>query len=452
MTIPKTLHRIWLGRKPIPPMFEDFWRRWQQLHPHWECRTWTDADDYSWLRNKRLFETRTTPSGQSDVLRIELLAKFGGVYVDADMEPIRPLDPLLVPGGVFASTQERPYYDQGVMTETAVIGAEPFAAREDEHTIAWGAIGSGRGHPAIEALRDAMPAWVRAHPHDPPNVQTGPVFLTHVWRSRTDVRILPRETFYPVLWTDRHKLRPGGRYPKNVYAVHHWAHSWAPKTVILVPWRGGDKYRERNWTLVRPYYEFTGWPVYEGDTDHKIFNRAGAVNAAAEAAGDWEVAVIADADTIQEEEPLRKAVELARRAKGAVMPWNERRMLTQEWSERIATRQAIALLPEMGAREGVNYGGSTLVVSREAWDAVGGMDERFNLDGWGFEDRGFRIALETLANFRRIPGRVWHFWHPPAPRELAGGQRSGQALFDRYMAARRDPVKMRAILAERRRC
>lgn len=235
--IPQVFHRIWLGSKPRPPMFDEFWDGFHDLHPKWSFFTWTDADDYSWLVNEELFRTRSTPSGQSDVLRIELLERFGGVYLDCDMEPLRPFDGLLADGGVFTSSQGMPYYapvgdgweNRGVMLETAVLAAAlPFAAWEyPDQSMAWGAFGSRQAHPAIKALRGALPRWVAEHPNSPPNEQTGPMFLTHVWRDRPDVRVLPTVTFYPVSWYDRDKVR--GPYPPEAYAVHHWAHSWAPE-------------------------------------------------------------------------------------------------------------------------------------------------------------------------------------------------------------------------------
>jgi len=45
--IPHTFHRIWLGSKPIPEEAERYWQAFQELHPGWDFRTWTDADDYS---------------------------------------------------------------------------------------------------------------------------------------------------------------------------------------------------------------------------------------------------------------------------------------------------------------------------------------------------------------------------------------------------------------------
>ena len=73
------------------------------------------------------------------------------------------------------------------------------------------------------------------------------------------------------------------------------------RIVILVPWRGGDDRREWLWDICRPWLERFGWPIFTGDSVGP-WARAAAVNAAesaAEAAGGWDLALVADTDTIR---------------------------------------------------------------------------------------------------------------------------------------------------------
>ena len=94
-------------------------------------------------------------------------------------------------------------------------------------------------------------------------------------------------------------------------------------------------------------------------------------------------------------------------------------------------------------------GGGILVASRSVL-LEAPVDGRF-LD-WGQEDEAHGIALHCLH------GRAWrgdadlmHLWHPPQPRmSRRVGTRAGYELCSRYRAARRDPVKMRALVAEAR--
>ena len=222
------------------------------------------------------------------------------------------------------------------------------------------------------------------------------------------------------------------------------------RIVILVPRRRGDRDRELAWNVVRPYLVRLRWPIFLGDSPG-AFNRAAARNAAAEAAGNWDVAVFADADTIQEEAPLQRAV----RTKGAVIPWNTRWMLNKAGTKRISLdgppivpSRSELVAPEHQHPKGA---GATLVISRAAWDAVGGFDEGFK--GYGFEDRAMRMALEAVVRggVKRTRGTVWHLYHPPVRREVQGGSRANAARFALYAAARKKgTTATRTLLTELR--
>jgi hypothetical protein len=64
-----------------------------------------------------------------------------------------------------------------------------------------------------------------------------------------------------------------------------------------------------------------------------------------------------------------------------------------------------------GSGHGHRYGAMITIMPREAFEAVGGMDERFR--GWGGEDVSFLRALDTLwVKHKNTPNDVLHLWHP----------------------------------------
>ena len=103
MLIPRRLHRVWVGGAEMPARFVEFGRAFERLHPHWEMRLWTDADlgELGITDDER--RRARTPSELANLMRYEVLTRFGGVYVDTDVEAKRPLDDLLAGVEVFAA-------------------------------------------------------------------------------------------------------------------------------------------------------------------------------------------------------------------------------------------------------------------------------------------------------------------------------------------------------------
>lgn len=93
--------------------------------------------------------------------------------------------------------------------------------------------------------------------------------------------------------------------------------------------------------------------------------------------------------------------------------------------------------------------GGAVVVSRQAFEEVHGYDEEFQ--GWGFEDRAFALALETLCGpVKRIDGPLYHLWHP-APEEERFSQahiEGNRAVYGAYQEAAGNTEMMRALVAQ----
>lgn len=200
--IPRIIHRIWLD-EPMTPEIAALGRAWQELHPTWRVHTWRDWE-LPRLRCQEQFDAAENPAQKADIARLELLHRFGGVYVDTDFEPLRPLD------GLIAATTF-------------------FAATEDGHWVATGIMGSVPCHPLLAELIDGIPGSIDANRGAPPNVQTGPKYFTEgcLGYSRENrqppISVFPAALFYPYHFTqpDR-RTEP---FP-DAFAVHHWSHSW----------------------------------------------------------------------------------------------------------------------------------------------------------------------------------------------------------------------------------
>lgn len=97
MSVPRAIHQIWIGPKPIPPREAQWCQRMAAINPTWKHKLHGNElfDQYSsdpYLKTMR--DRGISLAFQTDRLRILLLRDDGGVYLDADCEPIKPLDSL----------------------------------------------------------------------------------------------------------------------------------------------------------------------------------------------------------------------------------------------------------------------------------------------------------------------------------------------------------------------
>ena len=183
--------------------------------------------------------------------------------------------------------------------------------------------------------------------------------------------------------------------------------------VILVPYRpSGDRHRWL-WDMVRPELERFGWPIVTGTCEGR-WSRAPAVNDAARRAGDWDVAFIADCDTIPDHDGIRRAVQWVQSTGGGVRPHDQRYMLTQQQTLR-AVQRGVESIP-VRELKAPWAGGGLDVVTREAWDRVaatndspGAFDESYT--GWGYEDSQWHVDLLVTSYWDRLPGVAYHLWH-----------------------------------------
>ena len=94
--IPKTIHYCWFGRGEMPQLAKDCMASWHRHMPDWEYKLWNEDN----------FDVGSTPYTQeayaagkmafvTDYVRLYALCTEGGVYMDTDVEILKPLDDLL---------------------------------------------------------------------------------------------------------------------------------------------------------------------------------------------------------------------------------------------------------------------------------------------------------------------------------------------------------------------
>lgn len=186
--LPKIIHQIWVGPNQIPPNFLKLRDKLIDLHPDWTTLLWTD-NNVGELCEKHVFQ-HSTYAGQSNVIRLYALKKYGGIYLDLDFDVLKTFDELLEyndfvarqPDGVFCN---------------AFIGAQPDSKWINQMIENYG----------DHQVKDA--SW-GCH-----------IIKDYIGQ---DVNILPTDYFYPYNW-DAEPLPP----TDNTVAIHLWEGSWIAK-------------------------------------------------------------------------------------------------------------------------------------------------------------------------------------------------------------------------------
>ena len=120
-TIPKIMHHIWLG-SAVPDWMQGFINGFREQNPEWKSEVWTSLPDWADDTLREAYEGCEQWCQRSDIIRYLVLERFGGIYIDSDCVPLRPLDPLCALGPGWTCRQSDGRYINGIM------GAEPSCA------------------------------------------------------------------------------------------------------------------------------------------------------------------------------------------------------------------------------------------------------------------------------------------------------------------------------------
>ena len=151
-------------------------------------RMWTEQNLPQDLIRPEALDRLRVPAERSDILRLEVLHRDGGVYVDTDFECRRSLEPY--------------------------IGHHDFfVAHLKPNRINNAFIGATAGHPILErALQDLSPR--EYHGYD--KWAAGPLFLDRLLSQYPGIHVFPPGLFYPRTPAEE----------EDAIAIHHAARSW----------------------------------------------------------------------------------------------------------------------------------------------------------------------------------------------------------------------------------
>lgn len=93
--IPKIIHYVWLGKSEKTEMVRKCILSWKKYCPFYEIKEWNEENI---IRKHPLIEMAIKAKNwalASDIIRTQALIDEGGIYLDTDVELLRPLDEFL---------------------------------------------------------------------------------------------------------------------------------------------------------------------------------------------------------------------------------------------------------------------------------------------------------------------------------------------------------------------
>lgn len=225
MSIPKIIHYCWFGGKPKPELAQRCLSSWKKCCPDYEIMEWNEHNfDISTAPN---YVRQAHAAGRwafvTDYVRLKALTELGGIYMDTDVEVIKPLD--------------------GYLHHRA------FAGFESEQGIQTGLLACEPGFPLF---RDFMKFYDTAsflRPDGSQDVTTNVEILTSLCRQRglrmnnqfqelEGLAVYPKEVFCPVEFETK-KLKK----TRKTCTIHWFSGSWHTEEELVA--MAEEKRRQR---------------------------------------------------------------------------------------------------------------------------------------------------------------------------------------------------------------
>lgn len=219
MCIPKVIHYCWFGHNKLPALYEKCIQSWKKYCPDYEIVCWNE-DNFDITQNRYAKEAYEAGKWAfvSDYVRLKVMFEHGGIYLDTDVELIRPIDALVSDGG-YMGFDEMGLISTGLgfacEKGNALVGAL-LADYEDLSFV------------LPDGTYDILPC---------PDRNTKTLIELGLNTDLKDqvfmgIHMLPEDYLCPMKYYTGKKI-----LTKNTYSIHHFAASWtsapAKRTLFL---------------------------------------------------------------------------------------------------------------------------------------------------------------------------------------------------------------------------
>lgn len=208
MSIPKIIHYCWFGGKPKPKLAERCIKSWKKNCPDYKIVEWNEENfDLSSAPN---YVQQAKTAGRwafiTDYVRLRALTEYGGIYMDTDVELIKPLDPFLK--------------------------HQAFAGFEHPERVQTGLLACEKGFPLFLEFMEYYDSASFLKPDGTQDTTTNVYILTALCRNKglacndrlqtvEGLTIYPKEIFCPVDFDTRVLKKT-----RKTVAIHWFSGSW----------------------------------------------------------------------------------------------------------------------------------------------------------------------------------------------------------------------------------
>ncbi len=193
--IPKVIHYVWVGDKPLTPLAKECIASWKRYLPDYKFKLWNESNSPMTHHYVQKMYADKKWAFVADYIRFWVLEREGGIYLDTDTEVLKSLNNVLAHNVFFGQTKDG-------ITAAGVIGSIPH------HQV----------------IKDILAVYDNDH-----------TYTLNRTSPRTITDILTSNNYQDVTVYDYHYFNPcddgedcASEKLLLAYTNNHWAESWVP--------------------------------------------------------------------------------------------------------------------------------------------------------------------------------------------------------------------------------
>lgn len=210
--IPKIIHYCWFGNKPLPKLERRCIESWKKYCPEYKIKRWSENN---FDVNQIPYIQQAYRAGKyafvSDYARFSVLEKYGGIYLDTDVELIRPLDEIIAKGSYVGCEKD---FDEGIRLAPGLgIAAPPHNNLIHEIISFYNTLDFVRKDGTLNQTTIVQYTTELFQKHGLKNIPG--------IQKIEDFYVYPKEYFCP-----QHPETGKLHITPNTYSIHHYSASW----------------------------------------------------------------------------------------------------------------------------------------------------------------------------------------------------------------------------------